>query len=273
MKTIVIANHKGGVGKTTTALNLAVILASENARVLAVDLDPQGNLSDALGCDLRKLEATRATTHRLMLDREGDYTSYLHRARPNLDLIPTCLDYDANKLLEGEAVSRELLLRKRLAKARDGYDYCVIDTPPALTTGTLNALVMADLTIIPIDTSKYALLGLTHLLRLIGSVMDEHAPDMQIMALNTLFVPRQRIDQEIRALVLQRFKESNVFKSVIPRATGVNQAVMSGMSIFETEPLSVPASAFYEFAQEVKGVLSDEEVGSDESIREREAGS
>lgn len=82
-----------------------------------------------------------------MLDREGDYTSCLHRARPNLDLSPTCLDYDANKLLEGEAVSRELLLRKRLAKARDGYDYCIIDTPPALTTGTLNALVMADLTI------------------------------------------------------------------------------------------------------------------------------
>ena len=82
MKTIVISNHKGGVGKTTTALNLAIILAVDGARVLAVDLDPQGNLSDALGCDLRKLEATRATTHRLMLDREGDYTRYLFRARP-----------------------------------------------------------------------------------------------------------------------------------------------------------------------------------------------
>lgn len=87
MKTITIANHKGGVAKTTTALNLAVILAGEGACVLAVDLDPQGNLSDALGVDLRKLEAPRATAHRLMLDRESEYSSYIHRARPGLDLI------------------------------------------------------------------------------------------------------------------------------------------------------------------------------------------
>ncbi len=274
MKTIVISNHKGGVGKTTTALNLAIILAVDGARVLAVDLDPQGNLSDALGCDLRKLEATRATTHRLMLDREGDYTRYLFRARPLLDLIPTCLDYDAENALESQAVSRELLLRKRLAKARDGYDYCVIDTPPALNIATLNALAMSDLTIIPIDTSKYALLGLTHLLKLIGSIMDEHTPEMVIMALSTMYVPRQRIDQEIRKMVLKRFDESNVFNTVIPRAVAVNQAAMSGKSIFEIEPLSTSAAAFYEFAQEVKGALrDDEEQESDAGVGERATGS
>jgi len=270
VKTIVIANHKGGVGKTTTALNLAVILASEDARVLAVDLDPQGNLSDALGVDLRKLEATRATAHRLMLDREGDYTRYIHRARPSLDLIPTCLDYDAENALESQAVSRELLLRKRLSSARDGYDYCVIDTPPALNLATLNALAMSDLTIIPIDTSKYALLGLTHLLKLIGSIMDEHAQGMVIMALSTLYVPRQKIDQEVRGLVLQRFGEINVFKTTIPRATGVNQAAMTGRSIFETEPLAPSAAAFYEFAQEVKEVLLEEENATGRSVGERE---
>ncbi|HEV7860010.1 MAG TPA: ParA family protein [Pyrinomonadaceae bacterium] len=270
MKTIVIANHKGGVGKTTIALNLAVILASESARVLAIDLDPQGNLSDALNVDLRKLEATRATAHRLMLDRDGDYGAYIHRARPFLDLIPTCLDYDADKLLEGEAVSRELLLRKRLIRARDGYDYCVIDTPPSLRVATLNALAMSDLTIIPIDTSKYALLGLTHLLRLIGNLMDEHAPDMQIMALSTMFVERQKADKEVRNLVIQRFKPSNVFKATIPRATAINQAAMANQSVWETDPLSPGAAAFYSFAQEVKEVLTDEEVRLDESVNEHE---
>jgi chromosome partitioning protein len=127
-----------------------------------------------------------------MLDRDGDYGAYIHRARPFLDLIPTCLDYDADKLLEGEAVSRELLLRKRLTRSRDGYDYCVIDTAPSLRVATLNALAMSDLTIIPIDTSKYALLGLTHLLRLIGNLMDEHAPDMQRYTRCTIYITHNR---------------------------------------------------------------------------------
>jgi chromosome partitioning protein len=132
---------------------------------------------------------------------------------------------------------------------------------------------MADLTVIPIDTSKYALLGLTHLLKLIGSIMDEHTPDMVIMALSTMFVPRQRIDQEIRKMVIKRFEESNVFNTVIPRAVAVNQAAMSGKSIFEIEPLSVSAAAFYEFAQEIKGVLNDgEEQESDAGVGERTEG-
>lgn len=101
MKTIVIANHKGGCAKTTTALNLAVVLANQGSRVLAVDLDPQGNLSVACGADLQELESTRCTSHRLMLDARGDIAAYRMRARPRLDLIPACLDHDAETLIEG----------------------------------------------------------------------------------------------------------------------------------------------------------------------------
>ena len=100
MKTIVIANHKGGCAKTTTALNLAVTLANTGSRVLAVDLDPQGNLSAALGADLQELEESRHTAHRLMLDERGDYSQYVVTSRPRLDLLPACLDADAEALLE-----------------------------------------------------------------------------------------------------------------------------------------------------------------------------
>lgn len=139
MKTIVIANHKGGCAKTTTALNLTVVLASQGARVLAVDLDPQGNLSVALGADLQELESTRCTAHRMMLDQRGDVPAYLTRARPRLDLIPSCLDHDAETLIEGQPVSRDLLLKTKLTSVRSGYDYYVIDTPPSLRAPTLNA--------------------------------------------------------------------------------------------------------------------------------------
>jgi chromosome partitioning protein len=112
MKTITIANHKGGCAKTTTALNVAVTLANTGSRVLAVDLDPQGNLSASLGVDLQELEENRHTSHRLMLDERGDFSTYLVNVRPRLDVLPACLDADAEALLDGQAVSRELLLKR-----------------------------------------------------------------------------------------------------------------------------------------------------------------
>ena len=107
MKTIVLANHKGGCAKTTTALNVAVALSMTGSRVLAVDLDPQGNLSAALGADLEEIEESKKTSHRLMLDEKGDFSSYIMSLRPRLDLLPSCLDADAEALLDGQAVSRE----------------------------------------------------------------------------------------------------------------------------------------------------------------------
>ena len=99
MKTITIANHKGGVAKTTTALNLAVLLANQGSRVLACDLDPQGNLSLALGADLQELEESRLTSHRLMLSDRDDYSTYVQKKRPRLDVLPSCLDHDAESML------------------------------------------------------------------------------------------------------------------------------------------------------------------------------
>jgi chromosome partitioning protein len=260
VKTIVLANHKGGCAKTTTALNLAIVLAKQGSRVLAVDLDPQGNLSVALGADLQELESTRCTSHRMMLDPKGDIAAYLTRARPRLDLVPSCLDHDAETLIEGQPVSRDLLLKNRLTSVRTGYDYCVIDTPPSLRAPTLNALAMSDMTVIPIESSMFALVGLTQLMRMVSAVRRAHAPKMIILGLSTMHVARQTVDREVRAQMEAIFK-TNVFETRIPRAAAVNAATGMGKSVFETDIASPAALAFFNLANEVRERFDDEKVG------------
>lgn len=260
MKTIVLANHKGGCAKTTTALNLAIVLASQGSRVLAVDLDPQGNLSVALGADLQELESTRCTSHRLMLDQRGDVAAYLLRVRPRLGLIPACLDHDAETLIEGQPVSRDLLLKTRLASVRSGYDYCVIDTPPSLRAPTLNALAMSDMTIIPIESSNFALVGLGQVMRMVAAVRKAHSQKMIIMALSTKYKARQTVDKEVRSQVEAMFK-SNMFETWVPDAAAVNQATSIGKSVYETNIASPAALAFYNLANEIRERFGDEKVG------------
>lgn len=260
MKTIVLANHKGGCAKTTTVLNLAIVLANQGSRVLAVDLDPQGNLSVALGADLKELESTRCTSHRLMLDSRGDLAAYLMRARPKLDLIPACLDHDAETLIEGQPVSRDLLLKTKLSTVRSGYDYCVIDTPPSLRAPTLNALAISDMTIIPIESSMFALVGLTQLMRMVAAVRKAHAPKMIIMGLSTMHVARQTVDKEVR-LQMEAIFKSNVFETRIPRAAAVNAATGMGKSVFETDIASPAALSFFNLANEIRERFDDEKVG------------
>ena len=260
MKTIVLANHKGGCAKTTTALNLAIVMASQGSRVLAVDLDPQGNLSVALGADLQELESTRCTSHRMMIDARGDIAAYLMRARPKLDLIPACLDHDAETLIEGQPVSRDLLLKNRLAPIRTGYDYCVIDTPPSLRAPTLNALAMSDMTVIPIESSMFALVGLTQLMRMVAAVRRAHAPRMIIMGLSTLYVARQTVDREVRSQMEGIFK-TNIFETWVPRAAAVNAATGAGKSVFETDIASPAALAFFNLANEIRERFDHEKVG------------
>lgn len=267
MKTIVLANHKGGCAKTTTSLNLAVTLANTGSRVLAVDLDFQGNLSASLGVDLQEIEENRHTTHRLMLDERGDFSSYLLNARPRLDVLPACLDNDAESLLDGQAVSRELLLRQKLAPAQKAYDYCVVDTPPSLRVPTLNALAMSDLTIVPIESSMFALLGLGQLLRTVAKVRKAHKPEMLLMALSTLYAARQNLDKTIRAKVIERFTEDFVFQTTIPRAVAVGEATSNLQAIVETNPESAASFTFRKLAAEIRGTFGDEEISTSQHQR------
>lgn len=268
MKTIAIANHKGGCAKTTCALNLAVTLANTGSRVLAVDLDPQGNLSASLGVDLAELEDNHKTSHRLMLDERGDFSTYALNVRPRMDIIPACLDADAEALLDGQAVSRELLLCQKLAPAAKAYDYCVIDTPPSLRVPTLNALAMSDLTIVPVESSMFALLGLGQLLRTVAKVRKAHSPEMLLMALSTLYTARQNLDKNIRAKVIEKFTEDFVFQTTIPRAVAVGEATATMQAVVETNPETSATFAFRKLAAEVREALGDEEVSARSTQRQ-----
>lgn len=267
MKTVCIANHKGGCAKTTTALNVAVALATGGARVLAVDLDPQGNFSASVGVDLQDLEETHRTSHRFMLDERGDYSDYIIQSRPRLAILPACLDADAEALLDGQTISRELLLKQKLAPAFPAYDYCVIDTPPSLRVPTLNGLAMSDLTIVPIESSMFALLGLGQLLRTVSKVRKAHSPDMLLMALSTLYTARQNLDRGIRAKVIEKFTEDFVFQTTIPRAVAVGEATATLQAIVESNPESVGAFSFRKLVAEIKEVLGDEESRSEATRR------
>lgn len=259
MKTITIANHKGGCAKTTTALNLAVALAAKGARVLAVDLDLQGNLSAALGADLEELEGSRQTVHRLMLEPAADYSQYVIRSRPRLDLLPASLDAEVSPALDSLVVSRELRLKEKLAPAMQHYDYCVIDTPPALNVPTLNGLVVADLVVIPIETSLFALLGLTQLLRVIAQVRQAHAPDQFVMALSTIHSARQNLDKRVREQIVEKFTEEFVFRTTIPRLVSVGEATAGRQAVVEVDTTSPATLAFYQLVREIKELLGDEE--------------
>src|SRR5437867_2949837 len=172
--TFTLANAKGGCGKTTVALNLAVCFARAGYRTLAIDLDQQGNLSAGLGVDLNKLGFT---AHRLLISEVPDIGRYLVEIRPQLKLLPNSIDIEADDLLEAKKLNRELLLRRQMKPILPEFDVVLIDTPPAMRAATVNALVVADSVIIPIESSSFALLGMNQLLKTIAATIS--APDDQ----------------------------------------------------------------------------------------------
>jgi chromosome partitioning protein len=259
MKTIVFSNHKGGVAKTTCAFNTAVSLSKKGYRVLGVDLDQQGNFSDSCGIDLEELEQTQKNALRLILTDSSEASDFICNARPNFDVIPCSLDDDAETLLAGLNISRELRLRKKLVGLKKNYDFCLIDTPPNLNIATINALAVSDLTVVPILPSRYALLGIKQVLRKISQVQADHAPNMLVMALMTRFIERQQFDKMVREQVIKRFTESLVFSTSIPKAVAIEEASATQESILEIDDTSGAAFAFKRFTKELLEVLGFEQ--------------
>ena len=248
-RVIAIANQKGGVGKTTTAINLGAGLAVAERRTLIVDMDPQGNATSGLGVDRAQL---RGSVYELLME-----DAPVPRVRvegvhfPLLDLVPSSQDLVGAEVELVDRPQRELKLRNALAAVRQDYEFILLDTPPSLGLLTLNTLAAADTVLIPIQCEFYALEGLSQLLNTVRLVQQSLNPKLQIEGvLLTMYDQRLNLSRQVAEEAKEYFG-SRVFESVIPRNVRLAEAPSFGKPIVLYDVLSVGAQSYLSLAKEV----------------------
>lgn len=247
-KIISLINQKGGVGKTTTAINIATYLANAGKLVLLVDLDPQGNASSGLGVDIRNLE--KGLYHSLV-GGEHPRNIIMRAEGSGHDILPSSQDLAGAGIELVHFDNREFKLYDVLRQIRTDYDYIIIDSPPSLGLLTINGLVASDEVLIPVQTEYYALEGLSQLLQTIELVQKHLQPNLKIMgAVLTMYDRRNRLARQVVKEMRNHFP-GHVFDSVIPRSVRLAEAPSYGKSILNFDSLSKGARSYKNLVREI----------------------
>ncbi|MFI1772483.1 ParA family protein [Thalassobellus citreus] len=247
-KIIAIANQKGGVGKTTTSINLAASLGVLEKKVLLIDADPQANATSGIGIDVESVEIG---TYQLLEHSNSAKEAVVKTDTPNLDIIPAHIDLVAIEIELVDKDEREYMLKKALRDIKNDYDYIIIDCAPSLGLLTLNALTAADAVIIPIQCEYFALEGLGKLLNTIKSVQKIHNTELDIEGLLlTMYDSRLRLSNQVVEEVQKHFNDM-VFQTIIQRNVRLSEAPSYGESIINYDASSKGASNYLSLAKEI----------------------
>lgn len=247
---IAIANQKGGVGKTTTAINLSACLAEAGQRVLVIDIDPQGNTTSGLGVDKENIDKT---IYKVLIDEVDIEDAIIKGIFDNLDIIPSNVNLAGAEIDLIDVEEREYILKNDIAKIRQNYDFIILDCPPSLSMLTVNAMTAADTVLVPIQCEYYALEGLTQLIHTINLVKRKLNPELELEGVVfTMYDSRTNLSLQVVENVKDNLKQ-NIYKTIIPRNIRLAEAPSHGLPINLYDTKSSGAESYRLLAEEVIG--------------------